>query len=133
MLAAQVVGREPPRGERAAGEVLGQHVDVREQPAQQPPPLLLPDVERDAFLVAVEREEGHRHAVGRRIAIAPLVAAPWRLHLDHLGAQVGEDRGAEGTREEARQVEDPNAGERAHRYGTKFLSAESSASRSAYS
>jgi hypothetical protein len=44
---------------------------------------------------------------------------------------IGEDGGAEGAREEAREIEDADAGERAQRQGTKVLSAESRASRSA--
>src|SRR6266446_1909374 len=75
----------------------------------------VPQVERDALLVAVEREEGDRHAVRGRVAVAALVAAARRLDLDHLGTQVGEDRGAERPRQEAGQVEDADAGERAHR------------------
>src|SRR5436309_2857133 len=72
-------------------------------------------VERDALLVTVEREEGDRHAVRGRVAVAALVAAARRLDLDHLGTQVGEDRGAERPRQEAGQVEDADSGERAHR------------------
>ena len=131
VLATEALGPETPRRERPAREVLDQDVDVREQLAEEPSPFVLPDVERDAFLVAIEREERHRHAVRRRIAVPSLVAAARRLHLDHLGAEVGQDRGAERPGEEARQVEDADAGERAHRYGTKFLRAERSASRSA--
>src|SRR5262249_34837871 len=90
-------------------------------------------VERDALLVAVEGEEDDGHAVDFGIPVTALVAALRRLHLDHLGAEVAQDRGAERPGEEARQVEDTDAGERAHRQGTKFLSAERSASRSAKS
>ena len=130
MLAAEIGRRETPARQRAAGEVLDQDVEVRQQAAQQRATLVLSQVERDALLAAVEREEEDRHAVDRRIAVAPLVAALRRLDLHHLGAQVGEDRGAERPGEKARQVEDPDARERAHR-GRKCRMAESSASRSA--
>jgi len=115
VLAHQLFGRQAPARQRAPGEVLGEHVDVREEAAHQRAPLGVPQVERDALLVAVEREEGDRHAVGGGVPVAALVARARRLDLDHLGAQVGEDRGAERPGQEAGQVEDADAGERAHR------------------
>ncbi len=115
MLAHQLLGGEAPARQRAPGEVLGQHVDVGQEAAHERAALGVPQVERDALLVAVEREEGDRHAGRGRVAVAALVAAARRLDLDHLGTQVGEDRGAERPRQEAGQVEDADADERAHR------------------
>src|SRR5262249_3523312 len=91
------------------------------------------DVERDAALVAIEGEERDRHAVRRGVTVAALVPGSRRLDLDDLRAQIGEEGRAEGPGEEPGQVEDADAGERAHRCGTKVRSAESSASMSAYS
>ena len=106
---------EPPPRERAAREVLDQHVEVRQQATQERPPLLVAEVERDAALVAVEREEEDRHAAGRRVAVPALVTPAGRLHLHDVGAHVRQDRGTERAGEKAREVEDADAGERAHR------------------
>lgn len=62
MLAAQVRWREIPARQRAAGEVLDQHVEVRLQPAEQRATLVPSQVEGDALLAAVEGEEEDRHA-----------------------------------------------------------------------
>ena len=70
------------------------------------------------FAIRGERLDGHgflRDAVGRGVAVAALVAALRRFDLDDVGAEVREQRGTERPGEEAGQVEDANAGERAHR------------------
>jgi hypothetical protein len=131
MLAHQRLRREAPVPERAAREVLDQHVEVREEAAEERTTLVGAHVERDALLVPVEGEERDGDALRGRVPRPPLVAEPRRLHLHHLRAVVREDGRAERAREEARQVEDTDAGERAHRQGTKVRSAESSASMSA--
>src|SRR6185503_7349265 len=82
VFATEVLGREPPARERAAGEVLDEHVEVWQQPAQDRAALVLPEIERDAALVAVERLEEDGHAVDRRIAVAAFVAAFRRFDLD---------------------------------------------------
>ena len=89
VLATQVRRGEPPARQRAAGEVLDQHVEVRQQAAQEGAALVLPEVERDALLAAIERQEEDRHAVDRRVAVAPLVAALGCLDLHDLRPEVG--------------------------------------------
>src|SRR6266850_4471250 len=63
------------------------------------------EIDRDAALVAVLGVELHRH-----IAAAGIAAR--LLDLDHLGAEVGEDRRGERPRHEHREVDDADAGER---------------------
>ena len=65
MLATEALGRETPRRERPAREVLDQDVDVREQLAEEPSPFVLPDVERDAFLLRLSA----RNATGTPSAV----------------------------------------------------------------
>src|SRR5262249_38984191 len=70
------------------------------------------NVERDTFLVAVERQEGDGHPVDRRIAIASVVAAAGQLDLDDLGAHVAKNGRGVGAGDHARQVDDADVIER---------------------
>src|SRR5213078_146194 len=64
-------------------------------------PLGALQIEHQRALAAVPADEAEgRHA--ERIAVG-------RLDLEHLGAEVGEQHGAEGAGDEARQVEDTDA------------------------
>src|SRR5262244_912687 len=50
------------------------------------------------------------------------VVAEWRpLHLDHVGAKVGEEGGAVGSRDDAGEIEDADAFEEAHDGVTLFV------------
>src|SRR5207302_1111814 len=74
----------------------------------------LPEIERDAALVAVHREEAGRHLPLRPLALEELVprlVAVARLDLDHVRAEQRELVRAVRTGEVAREVEDPDAGE----------------------
>ena len=96
----------------AGPEVLDQHVGALEQAQQRRAPGRAAQVDADAGLAAVEAVEiGALPAPERRPPGAGLVARR-RLHLDHVGAVVGEQLGAERPRENAGEVDDPEAGER---------------------
>jgi len=73
-------------------------------------------VERDGLLVAVDREEVGRLAVGeeRRAHDPHRVAAVGVLDLDHFGAHVGEQHRAVRPREHAGEVEHADALEEFH-------------------
>ena len=64
-------------------------------------------IERDAALVAVGQMPGIgilRQRLRRDLMpVSPEIAAR-RLHLDHVGAEVGQDHGGAGTGDEAREV-----------------------------
>ena len=79
-------------------------------------PRVAAEVERDGLLVAVDRQEIRRLAVGqeRRPHDAHRVAAVGILDLDHLGAQVREQHRAVRPREHAGEVEDADALEELH-------------------
>src|SRR5690606_16407535 len=73
-------------------------------------------VERDAALVAVDREVPKRLAVEERRSPGPaVVAGPGPLDLDDLGAHVGEQHRAVGTRDRGGEVEDAHALEQGER------------------
>jgi hypothetical protein len=76
----------------AGAEVLHQHVGARRE-AQHDVAIAL-QVQHDRHLVAAVHAEPHRVPIDRRTPAAERVAAR-RLDLDYLGAQIGENAGAE--------------------------------------
>ncbi|MEJ1967550.1 MAG: hypothetical protein WDN03_02765 [Rhizomicrobium sp.] len=109
---AQTVVIEAVFRQRAGLEVL--HHDMR--PPRQPPDQRLAlwpgHVDRDGLLVAVGGQEIGRVAaaavrIGQegRTEEAGLVALAGLLDLDHLGAQVAENLGRPGRRQDAAQIE----------------------------
>jgi len=69
-------------------------------------------VEWQRALAAVARHEVARFAGRQRRQQAHRVTLD-RLHLDDVGAALGEDLGAEGDRDELAELDDLDAGERA--------------------
>src|SRR3546814_14455208 len=64
----------------------------------------------DAALVAIVADEGRRQAlIVRRPVTARVVAALRILDLHHVGAEIGQRHGAEGTRDDAREIGDADA------------------------
>src|SRR5581483_10074500 len=102
--------------------VLHQHVALRGQGAHQLLPFGIGEIDGDRLLAAVAAGEVRR--LGgvvaarvldeRRAPAAGIVAAAGALHLDYFGAEVGEDLRCEGPREHAGEIENPDAGQRAH-------------------
>ena len=110
---------EAESGETARPEVLDEDVTARQQPAQDLGPLRAPEIEPDAALVPIDRQE-----VGRRAGPGCRFPDPWRtpaagrvafgrLDLDDIGAQVGEEHRAVRAGQDRRAVDDAQAGERA--------------------
>ena len=91
---------------RAGPEVLDHDVGLLEQLLEDLAVGVVLEVERDAFLAAIDRGEVGRLAVDERPIGAGVVAALGRLDLDHPRAHLGHQQGAVGAGEDARQVDD---------------------------
>ena len=111
---------EAPLLHRAGQEILDQHVGALEQAREHRLSGRLAEIERERALAAIDRGEvgGVAVLVERRAEQARLVAER-RLDLDHVRAVVGEHLRAQRTRQHARQVDHPNAVERAHRHAAR--------------
>jgi hypothetical protein len=96
-------------------EVLDHHVPAAREIQEQCLALWVLEVERDAALPAVHGEEVRRLPVRRagRRPLAAVVSTVRMLDLDHLGPVVAEDLGRERSRDDAREVDDPQLLERA--------------------
>src|SRR6185503_8324320 len=103
-----------PAIERPGAVVLDQHVEARQQPLEELLALGLAQVERYRALVAVHRFPQQRLAVLVRRQRAQRIAAARQLRLDHVGAEIGEQRGGEWSCNDVRDVEDAQSFERAH-------------------
>ena len=69
-------------------------------------------IEREVPLVAVDDQERRRLALFVGRPGAGFVAGPGVFHLDDVGAHVGQEHAAEGTGENAREIDDPHTVER---------------------
>ena len=107
-----VVRAEPPAFERPRPEVLEHHVALLGEAAHQRPPLVLPQIDGDALLVAAEAVPPERDAVLHAAPGAHGIARAGRLDLDDLGPEVAEDRAREGTGHELAQLEHADPVER---------------------
>ena len=94
---------------RAGPEVLDDDVGLFEQLLEDLALLVVLEVERDAFLAAVDRGEVGRLALDERAVGARVVAALGRLDLDHPRAHLRHQEGAVGAGQDARQVDDDDA------------------------
>ena len=112
------VGAEPAARQVAGAEVLDERVGAVHEPQQDLAALGRAEVERDGALAAVRVLEGERRLAHGRGAVAIVVARLRALDLDHLGAEVGEHRGRERPRDDAREIEDAEALERPAGAGT---------------
>jgi hypothetical protein len=97
---------------RPRAEVLDQRVGFVEQPFENIAALRGFEVERDRFLAPVDRGEIGRFSVFERAVLARVVALLRRLDLDHPRAQLGHQHRAIGTREDAGEIDDGDAGKR---------------------
>ena len=96
---------------RSRPEVLEEHVALARERLKDLASLGRLEVQGDALLVAVDRHEVRRLALDERRPAARVVALAGLLDLDDLGAHVTEHHGAEGTGEDAGEVENADTGE----------------------
>ena len=108
---------EPERFHGAGPEILDEDVGARDEALEGLDALGLLEIERDVALVAVDDEEGRGLPVLVGRPRARLVAAPGVLHLDDVGAEVGEEHGAEGTGQDTGAIDDTDAFEGQGRLG----------------
>ena len=105
-----VAESEPLHG--AGPEVLDEHVGPVEQPLEHRAPARRLEVQRQAFLVAVDAEEIRALAVDeRRSPAARVVPLAGLLDLDDARPHVGQLHGAVGPRQHAREIDDREAGQ----------------------
>ncbi len=102
---------QAPAVQRAAAEVLHQHVELGKHGEKYLPAARLPNVERDAALAAVGHLPPQRHAVLHGLQAAQGVAAVGQFQLHDIGAVIGTQSRAHGGREHGRHVEDAHARE----------------------
>ena len=106
-----VIDPEPLR--HAGREVADDDVRHADQPVEERPAAPVFEVDRDAFLVAVERQEVGTHAVERMFRIrgeqAPGPLPRQRFDLDGLRAQIGQDHAGIGAGQHVGEIEDSNA------------------------
>ena len=114
----QVVVGEPTAREHAGREVLDQDVGGVDQPADQRAAVRVLDVGREAELAVVGLVRVGRELLGRavdlwadrgRAAQARVVEPPAVLDLDHLGAEVGQDRAHHRGRPDPAEVDHADA------------------------
>ncbi len=88
-------------------EVGDEDVGRADQPIEDGEALGVLEIDRQALLVAgCELPPVVGGLAGDRNRCAPRIAGARRLELDHLGAEIGEDRGRRGPRDPARAVDD---------------------------
>ena len=105
-----VLGAEAPLLHRAGAEVLEHDVGARGQLGGDPLALGLAQVERDAALVAGEDRPPQAVVVVAQAApVAHRVADARRLDLDHVGAEVAEQRAGERAGEQLPELDRPQA------------------------
>src|ERR1700730_307119 len=97
---------------RARAEVLDERVGLVEQPLEDLATLRRFKVERDRLLAAVDRSKICRFAVLERAVMARVVALRGRFDLDYPRPELGEQQGAVGTRQDAGEIDDRDAGKR---------------------
>ncbi len=100
---AQGIGGEAPALEGAGAVVLDENVGGIAEPAEERAPSFPAEVEGDGLLAAVVLLEGD--------AVAVDLASAGRLDLNNLGAELGEEGGAEGGGKDLAGVDDAEAGE----------------------
>src|SRR5215469_4363518 len=75
-------------------KILDQHVSALDQLEGDLLGALKLEIQRDRPFLRVEHQEGVARAAGRKIRSTENITGPWRLDLDHVGAEIGELHGA---------------------------------------
>ena len=93
----------------AGREVLQQHIGAADQPIQDVRRFGMLQVERDAALAAIEPDEEAGLAVHEAVVVPREVALAWALHLDDIGAEVGQVPAADRRRHRVFEGDDADA------------------------
>ncbi len=109
----QRLGVEPTSRERARQEILRDHVSPRDERPHERLVARVIEVGGDTPLVAIDAQEvGALSAVVERWSPPTrVVTRPWPFNLDHVGTQVAEHHGADGSRQHPREIEYSNRSE----------------------
>src|SRR5690606_21504656 len=99
---------------RAASEALQHHVGLAREAVRDRHALGRLQVQRNAALVVVDRQEDRRFALVLRQPAARVVPDAGWLDLDDVGAQLAQVLGAERARQNLGEIEDPDVLERSH-------------------
>ena len=91
---------------------LHENVGSFDKAQQQLSPGIRPQIQSDAALVAVDGVEKGALAIDERGRPAHVVTGLGLLHLDHVGAHVGEEQRAVPAGKQPGQVEDADSGQR---------------------
>ena len=111
----ELVISQSPFFQRSGPEILDNDIAFCRQLPQQFATALLLQIERDALLVAAFRQPDQRVAAfGIGAEAAQRIADIGRLDLDHLGAELAEDRRAIRARDEGAEIEHPDPFKRTH-------------------
>jgi hypothetical protein len=115
---------EPELVDRARSETLDEHVGAADQAVEDLEPARRLEVEGEAFLVSIQRDEGGALAapVGRRPR-SGVVPAAWALDLDDFRAHVAEGLGTEGSSHVLGEIGDDDAFQRV-RHDRESITAE---------
>ena len=105
ILLLERVGIEPHVGQYSRTEVLDQHICVEGQAAKQFPPAVTAHVDGDRPFAAVHGSEVEASIAVERRPLTRTVAGATGFDLDHVGAEVREQRRAQRPRESAGEVE----------------------------
>jgi hypothetical protein len=107
VITQQVLGIEAEPLERAGAGALDQDVGGRHQPAHAFEVRAVLEVEHHRALVAADQLPNEGLAVGVLPPQAAGAVAGRRLHLHHVGPEVGEVAGGPGSRDHRGHVDDP--------------------------
>ena len=103
---------EPCRGTRR--EVLQQHIGAVDQPIQHLRRVGMLQVQRDAALAAIEPDEEAGLAMHEAVVATREIALAGALHLDYVGAEVGQVAAADRRRHRVFQRDDADAFQGSH-------------------
>jgi len=93
----------------ARAEVFDDHVRRRHEGFHHLHRLRLLEIELEAALVAIEKEIGGRFAILVGWPCARLVTAAGIFHLDHIRAEIGEERSTPRSSDDTREIDDADA------------------------
>ena len=115
---------QPQPGHPGQPDIVEEHVGMLEQLENDRLVVVILAVERDRFLVAVERGEDRAEISGRAVpGVAHHVAGKLALaifDLDHVGAHVGKIEGGKGSQHDRRHIDDLQSLQRTRRFRFPF-------------